>query len=40
MKDIAKLIIVLTIICAVSGAMMAIVNDMTKDLIREANDKA
>jgi electron transport complex protein RnfG len=40
MKDIAKLIIVLTIICAVSGAMMAIVNDMTKERIREANERA
>ncbi len=40
MKDIAKLIIVLTIICAVSGSLMALVNDMTKDLIREANERA
>jgi electron transport complex protein RnfG len=40
MKDIAKLIIVLTVICAVSGSMMAVVNDMTKDRIREANERA
>jgi electron transport complex protein RnfG len=37
MKNIAKLILVLTVICSVSGALMALVNDLTIDKIAAAN---
>jgi electron transport complex protein RnfG len=37
MKEIAKLIIVLTLICAASGSLMALVYDLTKEPIAKAN---
>lgn len=40
MKEIAKLIAVLAIICGVSGSLMALVHDMTKERIAMANEAA
>lgn len=37
MKELAKLVIVLTVICAASGSLMALVHDMTAERIEIAN---